>query len=255
MIDPGRTLLALDFDGTLAPIVDDPTEAYIHPDSLAALRCLGPVLAQIAIVTGRPVEQVRRLGRFEQGPGLERLVVCGQYGAERWDASTGEVHVPGRPAAVDALASGLSDWLAEHDAASVRVEDKGLAIALHTRGVAPGLLDDLAPAVDRLAERYGLQVEPGRQVIELRVPGVDKGSTVRRLVADVRPQTLVYAGDDLGDLAAFRAGHDLREGGLDVTLVCSASAEQDALVSWSDVVLDGPDGVAAWLTDLAEDLT
>ncbi len=252
MTDPSRTLLALDFDGTLSPIVEDPTSAYIHPGSLAALRRLGPVLAGIAIITGRPVEQVRRLGRFEEGSGLERLVVCGQYGAERWDAATGDLHLPERPAAVAELAALLPDWLRRHDAERIRIEDKGLAIALHTRGIAPGLLEILAPQIDELASGLGLHVEPGRQVMELRAPGSDKGQTLLRLVESLDPEVVMFAGDDLGDLPAFHVGTALRERGLEVTLVCSASAEQDALVPLADVVLDGPGELAAWLTGLAD---
>lgn len=252
MTDPGRTLLALDFDGTLAPIVEDPASAYIHPESLAALRRLGPILGAIAIITGRPVDQVRRLGRFEEGDGLEHLVVCGQYGAERWDAATGELTRPSRPEAVSQLAARLPQWMREHDASRIRVEDKGLAIALHTRGVAPGLLDELAPQIEALATEVGLHLEPGRQVIELRASGTDKGQTLRGIIGRVSPGAVIYAGDDLGDLPAFREAIALREQGMDVTLVCSASEEQDALVALADVVLDGPDDVAAWLGDLAD---
>lgn len=254
MSTAAQTLLALDFDGTLSPIVEDPASAWIHPGSLAALRRLGPVLGQIAIVTGRPVDQARRLGRFEEAPGLERLVVCGQYGAERWDAATGEVTRPERPLGVAALADLLPGWLAEHAAEAARIEDKGLAIALHTRGVAPGLLEQLSGPLTALADELGLHVEPGRQVIELRAPGSDKGAVLRDLVDRTGATAVLYAGDDLGDLPAFEVGRSLRDDGTDVTLVCSASVEQDALVPLADVVLDGPDDVAAWLTALADDL-
>ncbi|MET1132329.1 MAG: trehalose-phosphatase [Aeromicrobium sp.] len=252
MTDPGRTLLALDFDGTLAPIVDDPAKASIHPGSLAALRRLGPVLQEITIITGRPVGQVRRLGRFDDEPGLEHLVVCGQYGAEQWYAATGEVHVPHRPQAVSDLAARLPQWLVEHNASRIRIEDKGLAIALHTRGVAHGLLDELRPQIEALAADVGLHLEPGRQVIELRSAGTDKGQALRRAVDRVKPDAVIFAGDDLGDLPAFEEGVAMRERGMDVTLVCSASDEQDALVARADVVLDGPDAVAVWLGELAD---
>ncbi|MCD9155209.1 trehalose-phosphatase [Aeromicrobium duanguangcaii] len=254
MTDPGQMLLALDFDGTLAPIVEDPESAYIHPTSLAALRRLGPVLGAIVIITGRPVDQVRRLGRFEEGPGLEHLVVFGQYGAERWDAATGQVRRPTRPQGVSDLAECLPAWLEEHGASRIRVEDKGLAIALHTRGVAPGLLDELRPQIEALAEEVGLHVEPGRQVMELRASGSDKGQALRHAIEPTQPHVVMYAGDDLGDLPAFEEGLALRADGVDVTLVCSASAEQDALVPLADVVLDGPDAVATWLSELADSL-
>lgn len=252
--DPAGTLLGLDFDGTLAPIVDDPTLAFIHPRSVAALDRLGPRLGLVAIVTGRPVDQVLQLGGFQDHAGLSGLVVCGQYGAERWDAATGEVVRPERSAGVARLVDELPQWLERHGAQHVRIEDKGLAVALHTRGIDPGLLERLAGPLRAWSTELGLALEPGRQVIELRAPGSDKGVAVRDLVARTGARTVVFAGDDLGDLPAFDAVDELRAQGLGGLLACSASAEQDALVSRSDVVLDGPDDVADWLTELADAL-
>lgn len=252
--DPGGTLLALDFDGTLAPIVHDPTQAFAHPDSVDALARLGTVLGQVAIITGRPVRQALELGGFEGRPGLERLVIYGQYGAEHWDAANGVTSEPDRPDAIDRLAEQLPSWLAEHGADDVRIEDKGLAIALHVRGVGSALLDALEAPVAELAERLGLTVEPGRQVIELRSPGPDKGQVLRHLAHALDARQVVYGGDDLGDLPAFDAVEVLRTEGVGGLLLCSASAEQDALVERADAVLDGPDAVAAWLTELADEL-
>ncbi len=251
--DPGGTLLALDFDGTLAHIVDDPTRAYAHADSIAALARLGTVLGQVAIITGRPVRQALELGGFAGRPGLERLVIFGQYGAERWDAEDGATSEPDRPETISRLADLLPGWLAEHGAEGVRIEDKGLAIALHTRGVDPRLLDSLASPVAELAAELGLVVEPGRQVIEVRGEGFDKGAALRTLASSLHARQVIFGGDDLGDLPAFDAVDSLRDEGVRGLLICSASSEQDALVSRSDVVLDGPDEVARWLTDLADE--
>lgn len=252
--DPAGTLLALDFDGTLAPIVHDPTEAFAHPASVDALARLGAVLGQVAIITGRPVRQALELGGFEGRPGLERLVIYGQYGAEHWDAVNGVTAEPDRPAAIDQLAEQLPAWLAAHGAQDVRIEDKGLAIALHLRGVSTTALDALEAPVVELAERLGLAVEPGRQVIELRSPGPDKGQVLRHLALALHARQVIFGGDDLGDLPAFDAVEVLRREGVGGLLLCSASTEQDALVARADTVLDGPDAVAVWLTDLADEL-
>jgi trehalose 6-phosphate phosphatase len=251
--DPGGTLLALDFDGTLAQIVDDPTQAYAEPRSVDALARLGAVLGQVSIVTGRPVRQALALGRFEGRAGLEHLVIHGQYGAEKWDARDGRIVTPPRPASIVALARRLPGWLAERGATHVRIEDKGLAIAIHTRGVDPHLLGTLAGPLSSLAAEMGLAVEPGRQVVELRAPGPDKGDCVRSLVADLGARQVIFAGDDLGDLPAFDAVDELRAAGVAGLLVCSASDEQDALVARADLVLDGPIEVAAWLEGLADE--
>lgn len=252
--DPSGTLLALDFDGTLAHVVDDPETAFAHAHAVDALARLGPLLGQIAIITGRPVRQALELGGFDDHPGFESLVICGQYGAEWWEAATGETHAPEHPESVRLLAESLPQWLTDRGADHVRVEDKGLAIAVHTRGLEHGLLDGLAGPLEALATEHGLTVEPGRQVIELRAPGPDKGETLEQLVAEMGARHVVFAGDDLGDVPAFDAVDRLRAGGLGGLLVCSASDEQDALVTRADLVLDGPDAVAVWLGGLADAL-
>src|SRR5699024_12447171 len=94
----------------------------------------------------------------------------------------------------------------------------------------------------------------GRQVLELRTPGIDKGNALHAVVEQLEARTIVFAGDDLGDLAAFDAVDELRALGSQGLLICSASDEQDALTARSDVILDGPDGVAGWLSDLAVQL-
>ncbi len=251
--DPSGTLLALDFDGTLAHIVDDPTRAFAHESSVAALAHLGGVLGQVAIITGRPVAQALELGGFVGREGLERLIILGQYGAERWTATDGDPTPVDRPAAIARLGELLPGWLAERGAEHLRVEDKGLAVAIHTRGTEPGVLDSIAQPLADLADELGLVVEPGRQVIELRSPGVDKGQALRSLVAETGARHVIFAGDDLGDLPAFAAVDELRLSGVDGLLICSASAEQDALVARADIVLDGPDAVATWLQELADE--
>lgn len=254
LADPAGTLMALDFDGTLSHVVPDPARAFAHPDSVAALSRLGRHLGAIAVVTGRPVRQARELGGFAGLAGLENLVICGQYGAERWDASTDRITEPEPPQAVVRLADELPTWLADHGAEQALIEDKGLALAVHVRGLAADLQAALEPPLRRLAQERGLAVEPGRQVIELRAPGVDKGIALTGLVHETAARHVVYAGDDLGDLPAFEAVEALRRDGGSGFLVCSASAEQDALVARADLVLDGPDAVAQWLTATADAL-
>jgi trehalose 6-phosphate phosphatase len=252
---PRDTLVALDFDGTLAPITDDPEQAYADPSAVAALGRLGALVGRVVVITGRPARTAVRLGRFAGTPGLERLIVLGQYGVERWDASTGEYVVPPEPEAITAVAEELPGVLDGLGLTHVRIEHKGRAIGVHTRELRdPAAYRRLEGPLAELAARHGLHLEPGKSVLEIRAPGIDKGDALRGIVAETGVRQVIFAGDDLGDLPAFRAVEQLRIEGTDGLLVCSASHEEDALTDISDVVLDGPSGVAAWLTALAEQL-
>jgi trehalose 6-phosphate phosphatase len=253
---PGDTVVGLDFDGTLAPIVDDPEQAFADPGAVTALGRLGERVRAVVVITGRPVRTAVRLGGFDSVPGLHGMVVLGQYGVERWNAHGDDYVVPPAPSEIVAVAEELPRLLAELGLGEARLEHKGRAIGVHTRTMPDpeAAFARLAEPVRALAARYGLGVEPGRLVWEIRAPGVDKGAALRSFVAEVGARQVIFAGDDLGDLPAFDAVRQLREEGVQGLLVCSASYEEDALVEVSDVILDGPSGVAEWLEGLADAL-
>lgn len=252
---PSSVLVAVDYDGTLAPIVLDPDKAAPDASALAAFGRLGALIGQVAIVTGRPAQTCVRLGGLTEVAGLERLIVLGQYGAERWDAASGEFHIPPAPVAVAEVAAELPTVLSQAGWPDARIEDKGRAVAVHTRELreAERAFAELVGPVTDLATRHGLQVEPGRLVIEVRSAAVaDKGVALRALVEEVGAEVVVFAGDDLGDIPAFRAVDQLRADGLAGVLVHAASDEQLALAELADVTCRGPAGVAAWLNAAAD---
>lgn len=254
--DPGGTLLALDFDGTLAPIVDDPERAAADPRAVRALARLGPEFRRIAIVTGRPAGVALRLGGFDGVAGLETLTILGQYGAERWQAPDGSIVAPPPPAAIGDVERALPALLTDLGLADLRVEHKSRAIVLHTRGRSDpeADLETLDAPVRKLAMRHGLIVEPGKSVIEIRSSETDKGRALLDLQRETGARQVVFAGDDLGDLPAYDAVDAMRADGIPGLLVASASHEQDVLVARSDLVLPGPAAVAAWLGSLVDDL-
>ena len=251
---PDDTLIGLDFDGTLAPIVDDPEQAYADPDAVAALGRLGERVGAVVVITGRPVRTAVRLGGFDDVAGLGAMTVLGQYGVERWNAAGDSYVLPPEPDEIVAVADELPALLASLGLAEARMEHKGRAIGVHTRTLADpaAAFGALESPIRELAERHGLRVEPGKNVWEIRPAGVDKGASLRSVVAETGARQVVFAGDDLGDLPAFEAVQALRAEGLTGLLVCSASYEEDALVAISDVILDGTAGVAEWLTALAD---
>ncbi|MFI6008114.1 trehalose-phosphatase [Streptomyces sp. NPDC051243] len=252
---PARALVALDFDGTLAPIVPDPEKARAHPDALPALAALAPKVAAVAVITGRPADVAVRYGGFAGVPGLEHLVVLGHYGAERWDAVSGEVTAPDPHPGVAAVRAELPGVLEGSGAAQgTWIEDKGHALAVHTRRAADpqGTFDALRAPLTDLAARNGLIVEPGRMVLELRPPGMDKGVALSEYVRELGAESVLYAGDDLGDLPAYAAVDGLRSEGTPGLLVCSGSEEVTELSERADVVVDGPQGVVRLLRAIAD---
>ncbi|GAA3981320.1 MULTISPECIES: trehalose-phosphatase [Streptomyces] len=257
LAQPGRAVVAVDFDGTLAPIVADPDQARAHPAAVPALAALAPKVAAVAVVTGRPAAVAVRNGGFAGVPGLEHLVVLGHYGAERWDARTGTVSAP---APHPGVAAALAELPGVLDGAGVGqgawVEEKGRAVAVHTRRAADpqAAFEVLRDPLTELATRHGLIVEPGRLVLELRPPGMDKGVALLEYVREIDATSVLYAGDDLGDLPAFAAVEKLRTEGTPGLLVCSGSDEVTELRERADLVVDGPEGVVRLLRRLADQL-
>ncbi|MEV8128509.1 trehalose-phosphatase [Streptomyces sp. NPDC085944] len=258
LADPGRAVVALDFDGTLAPIVPDPDRARAHPEAVPALAALAPKVASIAVITGRPAEVAVHHGGFAGVPGLDRLVVLGHYGAERWDAATGTLATPAPHPGVAAVRAELPGLLERSGAAAqgTWTEDKGHAVAVHTRRAPDpqAAFEALRAPLAGLAARHGLIVEPGRMVLELRPPGMDKGAALRSYVHSLDAGSVLFAGDDLGDLPAYAAVDVLRTEGTPGLLVCSASDEVTELRRRADVEVPGPAGVVALLAALAHRL-
>ncbi|MBT3154424.1 trehalose-phosphatase [Streptomyces sp. CHD11] len=252
---PEKALIGLDFDGTLAPIVADPERARAHPDAVPALAELAPKVAAVAVVTGRPADVAVRNGGFAGVPGLEHLVVLGHYGAERWDAATGTVTAPAPHPGVAAAREELPGLLGRAGTGQgTWIEEKGgRAVAVHTRRAADpeAAFEALRGPLTGLATRHGLVVEPGRMVLELRPPGMDKGVALTEYAREIGAGSVLYAGDDLGDLAAYTAVDELRSTGTPGLLVCSGSHEVTELRERADVVTDGPSGIVRLLRSLA----
>ena len=258
--DAAEVVVGLDFDGVLAPIVADPTAATIHPEGHRVLVALGRYVKGIAVITGRPARQAIALGALDvigrELAGHGRVLqLMGQYGNERWSSVDGRVVSPDPPAGLDSFLAELPGLLRDGGAGDAYVEEKGLAVAVHTRRLPDPAqaYGRLLPALTRAAKQHGLAVEPGRLVVEVRAPGMHKGQALRTVHAELDGRGVIFAGDDLGDVEAFRAVTAMRDDGVPGLLVCSGSEEQEALVELSDIVVDGPDGVLRFLGRFADD--
>lgn len=237
-------VVALDYDGTLAPIVARPSEAVPAPGAVEVLAALAARVRTLALVTGRPADVVVELGGLGEIPGL---VVLGQYGAQRW--SGGQVTAPAPLPGVQRARVALRGLVVPEGA---DLEDKGLSVVVHTRRAPDpaGALERLAGVVREVAAATGLEVHPGRFVLELRPPGYDKRGALLSLCEPL-PGAVLFAGDDLGDLPAYDAVDDLRAQGVAGVLVCSGSTEGPAALRVrADVVVDGPPGVVELLRTL-----
>lgn len=247
-------VVGLDFDGTLSPVVDDPEAARLHPGAPGALLELAEVVRAVAVITGRPARQAIAMGDLDAlgNAMLDRgaeLFVFGQYGNERWSATEQRIRSPRPPAGLATFERELPGVLRRAGAADAFIEEKGLAVAVHTRRMddPAGAFERLVAPITALAERHQLAVEPGRNVIEVRSGEVHKGQALRTFVAEQQATAVFYGGDDLGDVEAFEAVRALRADGLPGAVACVASSEQPDLVELADVVVDGPAGMVELL--------
>jgi trehalose 6-phosphate phosphatase len=189
---PERAALLLDFDGVLAPIVARPEDAYPPAETRAELQRLVPRYGLVAVVSGRPGQDVRKR------VAVEGVVYAGAHGleldpeAERWRQQ-------------------IADFASAAPWAPSEIELKGLTVAFHFRQHADeqtALLELEALAAD--ARSRGLVARFGRKVLEV-LPPVDsnKGTAVRQLLGEAGLARALVAGDDTTDLDAFRAVESL----------------------------------------------
>jgi trehalose 6-phosphate phosphatase len=185
-----RTLLAFDFDGTLAPIVRHPAGAAMRGATRDLLREVA-LRYPCAIVSGRAVDDLRRLFA-----GVPVRWLVGNHGAEGLGAAP--------PDRARIAAWGRALRAVAREVPGVAVEDKGRSLAVHYRGAPDGRR--ARAAVLRVAGRQpGARLVPGKRVVNL-VPqeAPDKGAALVALVARARPEVVLFAGDDVTDEDAFR---------------------------------------------------
>jgi len=202
--DAGECLLLLDYDGTLAPIVPDPEEAFLLPgmkELLDELRGIAGV--HIAVVSGRALCDVRLK------VGLD-VTYAGNHGLEIEGSGIDFVDKDAKAAAgiVSRICEDLRDAVARIPGAVL--EMKGLSASVHFRRVREEDEGRLAAAVHEAAARYSEQIAvlPGNKILEIRPRVTSHKGTAAQLIlqslsagSDVLP---VCIGDDLTDEDMFR---------------------------------------------------
>ncbi|HEX3425945.1 MAG TPA: trehalose-phosphatase [Acidimicrobiales bacterium] len=234
-----------DFDGTLAPIVEDPEAARPLPGVRDTLQALARRYQRVAVVSGRPVSYLTaHLGA------PEGVVLVGLYGLEKGAANGVEILPAARRwrPAVDQVAAA-----AEREAPpGVYVERKGLSVGLHVRR-APQYAGWVEAWSEQQAAATGLVKHRGKQAVELVPPvATDKGRVVAELARGLT--AVCYLGDDLGDVPAFVALHRLAASGVSTLAVAVRSSETPPeLLAQADATVDGPPGALALLRRLQSD--
>jgi len=203
-LNSGKTVIFLDYDGTLSPIVEDPSRAFLPEKTRHLLKRLCEYRT-IVIMTGRGLEDVRKLVN------LEGIIYAGSHGFNI-EGPQGSFHRESGEELEGSL-EGAEKELEEavSDLKGVRVERKPFALAVHYRQAGDEVLPELEKRVDRIASAHpSLTKTGGKKIFELR-PSSDwnKGKAVLFLLDELYEEednpVPIYIGDDTTDEDAFRA--------------------------------------------------
>jgi trehalose 6-phosphate phosphatase len=233
-----------DFDGCLAPIVDDPDLAHPLDGVDAVLERLVARFRVVAVVSGRAVEDLA--GRIA----ARGVRLVGLHGMEEMRNGTVRVAPEAEAARAAIERAGVRLERALRDAPGALLERKGLALAVHFRRAAdPEAAERIAgPAVREAAAEEGLAVVPGRRILEVRpMAGGDKGEAVRRMIEEETLRGALVGGDDVGDLPAFDALEGLE---VAVRVAVRSDESPEELSRRADLTVESPQAFVALLDDL-----
>lgn len=244
-----RCVLFFDFDGTIAPVQDDPAQVRPLPELVTAIRALAEVV-KVVIVSARPVEFLQ-----EQLTGLGPVDLYGLYGLEHKHSGGETVTEPAALPWVAPMAELAERARRELPPASL-VEYKRLSVALHFR-TAPQLAETVESWGRGEAERLGLRVQSGRMVIELKPPvDRDKGMVIEQVARSAG--CAWYFGDDVSDIKAFAALRARQASDPEFFGVCVAVANPETgreVAEAADLTIDSPRALADFLFDAVRRFT
>jgi len=198
-----RLLVALDFDGTLAPEVDDPERARALPEArTAVLRLLAMPRTRVALVSGRSLASLEHVSQLP-----DNTLLIGSHGIEiRLDDPD---DIIGLDAAelerVGVLKEVLGEVADSFD--QVWLEPKPAGFALHTRLATDhnSRVAHLVARSEAAAEVSGLTVRNGKNVLEFSVRSTTKGEAIEHLRGYTKADAVFFAGDDVTDEDGFAA--------------------------------------------------
>jgi len=232
-IQPAEVILVTDFDGTLAEIVQDPAGASARPESLAALEELVRLLADVIVLSSRPLAQLENLVPLsgirligDSGLAIPRHAL--REALDRFNADAGKIleRIPG-------------SWL----------EVKPASTAIHFRNT-DMTGEQMKALMQPLLDGARLAGALGRKVIEVHAPKAGKGSALAALIPNEDPGGVICFGDDENDRPMFE-------------YVSTIDMPHWAVGVWSpeaplglfdhcDLVVPGPAGATAVLQEIVE---
>jgi trehalose 6-phosphate phosphatase len=198
-----QLLVALDFDGTLAPEVDDPEKARSLPEARdAVLRMLEQPHTRVALVSGRSLASLERVSELP-----DTALLVGSHGIElRLDnpedgVMLNELELKN----VEVLHEVLSEVAASLD--EVWLEPKPAGFALHTRLASDrnSRVAHLVARSEAVAEIEDVKIRDGKNVLEFSVRSTTKGEAIQHLRTYTDATAVFYAGDDVTDEDGFAA--------------------------------------------------
>ncbi|MEY8565885.1 trehalose-phosphatase [Corynebacteriaceae bacterium 7-707] len=199
-------LVALDFDGTLAGFSTDPLSVRMVPGARDAIdRLAGCAGTTVMLLSGRNLEILEPVAEItgKSSPAPGDILLVGSHGAEPADAAGSGLDEGQR----DLLATlaGLAEEYASRDS-GMWVERKPFAVGLHIRGASDRRTGLTAYEEFRLAAQKldGVTVTPGKDIVEVSVSPVTKGSYLQAFIDRTQPDAVVFAGDDVTDETALR---------------------------------------------------
>lgn len=201
-------LIACDYDGTLAPFVDDPTLAFPAPGAIAALERLAALPhTTVALLSGR-----NRAALTEVSGASAPIVLVGSHGSE-WEGGFDQVLNDDDEELLSQVHSTLEEIASRTPGA--HVETKPTAAVLHVRPVEDPALRSraMAEAMAGPARFDGVWVTEGKNVVEIAVTEASKGAAIETLTERAGAQVAVFFGDDVTDERGFAR---LRESDLGV---------------------------------------
>ncbi|GAB3602173.1 trehalose-phosphatase [Microbacterium aureliae] len=201
-----RLLVALDFDGTLSPLEDEPMDARMLPAAREAVEALTAVDGTVvALVSGRSLHDLREIAEHDDDSPVH---LAGSHGAEVWVPGEGPLTVDDDPADVaqrDRLRSHAE--AATADMAGIWIEPKSFGFGVHTRRADAGTAQAAYDAVDRIvsAEAPHWRRRTGHNIVEYAFRHEGKDGAVAQLRDLVGADAVLFAGDDVTDEDALRS--------------------------------------------------